>query len=413
MNMSKFKKLALASVLFAGVFLPATAFAEGEPGVGGFDGKAYFVWDCEGKVCYHQFDDLKSPDQGINYKQDTAFTDQSANGINYVFKQADAGWILSADFVDDTGKVLSKWDGKTAAQILASPDEGGAGLNPINFGGGNNSIAVNADWNFQVVIWREGYKAVVLGDNPDDYTYFPEAWSFNYNYNIDISSTTASAPAVATVYLKENTVKLKTDDDILSVTPLNVSLSAVTVVKTLTGFDLTFNSDYYDHITFEVKSSSGKVYYLKVVRTALLRVSDNFAPETTDAQAKVTAELSYPSGSGINGDTYKVIATVVGLDGKRTVYTLSSEDAIKRDYDHNTGDWIEVNLGKSYGCGKNLACSQYSVKTGKKMGLYGVYFSVIKNAPSIADVYPGTFSGSNKGALYNMSNPAHREVIYE
>ena len=135
-------------------------------------------------------------------------------------------------------------------------------------------------------------------------------------------------------------------------------------------------------------------------------MGDNFYPETTDAQAKVTAELSYPSGSGIDGDTYKVIATVVDLNGKRTVYTLSSEDG---SYDYATG----INLGKSYECGKGLACSRYSVKTGKKMGLYGVYFSVIKNAPSIADVYPGTFSGSNKGALYNMSNPAHREVIYE
>ena len=69
------KSLAFASAIFASAFLPvASAFAVDQPNQGGdpgqnqsggpdqqnpFDGRAYFIWDCGGKVCYHLFDNLK------------------------------------------------------------------------------------------------------------------------------------------------------------------------------------------------------------------------------------------------------------------------------------------------------------------------------------------------------------------
>ncbi|MBR3414995.1 hypothetical protein IKG73_03245 [Candidatus Saccharibacteria bacterium] len=397
------KKLAAILAFSASLFLPAAAFAVDEPGdppiENNFDGKAYFVWDCNSKVCYHRFEDLKTPEQEINKIENTEITDESGNNGTYVFKQENANWVLAREFADDSGHVLDKWNGKTAREILAPPDDGGIGLNPITFGGGNNSIAVNADWNFQVIIYRDGYKAITVGDSQDDYTYFPEKWMFNYNYFIDISDTSASDPAVVTTYLKEPTIKLKTDG-IVSVTPLNVNSGAVTVTPSLNGFDLTFNSSYYDHVVFELKASDGKTYYLMVARTALI-VQENYKP---GAEPEILVGVMYPSGQA-NGDTYNVIATVVKTDGSKTVKTVSSGEFY---YRVDTNEKVS-NPSKVIECGKNLSCSWYSVKTGSPRELTGAYFSVIKNG-STSTTYSGTFSGSNRGAFYDATT---RKVIYE
>ena len=405
------KKLAAVLAFSASLLLPAAAFAVDEPGdppiENNFDGKAYFVWECNGgKPCYHLFENLMKPEDGINYIKNTEITDQSGNGVNYVFKQKNADWVLPEEFNNVHSDNYEDYIGDEDKQTH------GVTIQAIAFGGGNNSIATNEDWYFQVIIYRDGYKAITVGDSQDDYTYFPERWMFNYNYFIDISDTSATDPAVVTTYLKEPTIKLKTAG-IVSVTPLNVNSGAVTVAPSLNGFDLTFNSSYYDHVVFELKASDGKTYYLMVARTAL-DVHDNFGPEVTDKDAAVVARVMYPSGSA-DGSTYKVIATVVDGDGKKTIHTLNSEEAIDRYWDEHEGKWIENNLGKSFDCGKALKCSQYSVKLGKKMGNYGVYLNVIKNGSS-ASVYSGTFSGSNKGALYYLADPNSknfRKVIYE
>ena len=393
------KKLAAILAFSASLFLPAAAFAVDEPGdppiENNFDGKAYFVWECNsGKACYHLFENLKKPDEGVNYIEDTEITDQSGNGVNYVFKQKNADWVLPDAFNSVTSDSYEDY--------IGDKDKGthGVTIQAIAFGGGNNSIATNEDWNFQVIIYRDGYKAIIIGDDADDYTYFPLAWDFNYNYFIDISGTTAASPALVTAYLKEPTVKLKTDG-IISVTPLNVNSSAVTVAPSLDGYDLTFNSNYYDHVTFELKSSDGKTYYLMVARTAL-SVSNDFFP---DRPHVFSTQVMYPTGSA-DGDTYNVIATVVDSDGNQKIHTLKSEEAIAINFE--TG--AEENLGKSYTCGKNLSCSQFSITIGNIRSIQGVYVNVVKAASSTADTYPGTFSGSNKGSFWSAEA---RKVIYE
>ena len=391
MRKANLKKLAAAMVFCAGVFLPAAAFAEGDlqqggdPGQTPFDGKAYFVWECNnGKACYHLFEDLKTPDQGINEIEYTKITDQSSNGANYVFKQKNADWVLPSEFATITSNNYEDY--------IGDEDKGthGVTIQAIAFGGGNNSIATNEDWNFQVIIYRAGYKAVMVGDNPDDYTYFPSRWDFNYNYNIDISDTSATNPAVINTYLKEPTIKLKVKG-IISVTPIGVNSSAVTVSPSLEGFDLTFNSSYYDHVVFELKSSDGKTYYLRVDRISL-EVYDSIKP---NANAELLVGVMYPFGKA-NGDTYSLIATTVKADGSKSIKTMGSGSFY---YRVDTDEKVD-NPSRTIECGKNLACSWYAVKLDNPRALAGVYLNVIKNGSSDT-VYSGTFSGSNKGTYWD------------
>lgn len=419
------KKLAFASVFLASAFLPvATVFAEGEPGNPGgdpgqnqqvgpqFDGRAYFVWDCNGKVCYHLFDSLKSIDQGVNKIDVTKITDISGNNGAYTFKQKDADWILPVDFVDNNGKVLDKWSGKTAAQILAPPDQGGASIRGIAFGEGENSISTNEDQMFKVIIYRNGYKTVTVGDSSADYTYFPAIWDTaenpesTFNPEIDISGTTASKPARVDTYLGEPTVKIKASG-IASIRPLNVNSTAVSVTKgDMDYFEIKFNSNYYDHVVFELTGTDSKTYYLMVARVSF-SVSNDFYPDRPHVFA---AQVMYPTGTA-NGDTYNVIATVVDKNGNKKIHTLKGEDFVRSYYDNQAGKEVSENLGKSYPCGKNLSCTQFAITVGKIYEIKGVYVNVVKTTTSsVADVYPGTFSGSNLGAFWSSEA---RKVIYE
>lgn len=393
MGKKNFGKLAFASAIFASAFLPvASAFAVDPPAP---SAKAYFVWDCSGKPCYHLFENLKKPENGINYIKDTEITDQSGNGVNYKFGQKNADWVSADDFGDPTGK--------TSEYYIGDRDKNthGISIQAIAFGGGNNSIATNEDWNFQVIIYRDGYKAATVGDKAEDYTYFPVTWDFNYNYFIDISGTTAANPAVVTAYLKEPVVKIKVSD-IISMTPLNVNASAVTVSKSLEGFDVKFNSNYYDHVTFELKAANGKTYYLMIARTSLT-IKDNFGPNVTADSAKAIAHVMFPAGSA-DENTYSVVATVVKQDGTKTISVLKSEPA-ENIYGFGAPD---EQARPTIECGKNLTCAQFSVKTGNPRALAGIYFNVIKNGSST--VYPGTFSGSNQGTYWNAET---RKVSYE
>ncbi|MBQ8992363.1 hypothetical protein IJ090_02955 [Candidatus Saccharibacteria bacterium] len=399
MGKLKIKKLAFG-VLFASLLLPVgSAFADDDPAPieNNFDGKAYFVWACDGtKACYHLFENLKTPEEGINYIKDTEITDQSGNGVDYVFKQKNADWVLPDDFASVESDSYEDYIGDEDKQTH------GVTIQAIAFGGGVNSIATNEDWNFQVIIYRDGYKAVTVGDNADDYTYFPMTWDFNYNYYIDVSGTSASSPAVVTTYLKEPTIKLKVDG-IISVAPLNVNSGAVTVSPSLAGYDLTFNSSYYDHVVFELKSSDGNTYYLQVARTPLT-IRDNFGPDVSADNSRVLAHVMFPTGTA-DEKTYSMVATVVKQDGTKTTSVLKSEK-IEDIY----GFLGEANLNEmTMPCGKGLTCVQFSVKVGNPRALDGVYMSVIKNG-STASAYSGTFSGSNRGTYYDAET---RRVIYE
>ena len=393
------KKLAAILAFSASLFLPAAAFAVDEPGdppiENNFDGKAYFVWECNGgKPCYHLFENLMKPEDGINYIKNTEITDQSGNGVNYVFKQKNADWVLPEEFNNVHSDNYEDYIGDEDKQTH------GVTIQAIAFGGGNNSIATNEDWNFQVIIYRDGYKAITVGDSQDDYTYFPERWMFNYNYFIDISDTSASDPAVVTTYLKEPTVKIKAPG-IATITPLNVNSSAVSWVLGIDSVDVTFHSSYYDHVVFALRFNDGRTYYLMIARTAIT-VSNDFYP---DRPHVFSTQVMYPTGSA-DGDTYSVIATVVKPDGSKEIHTLKSEDRVITDDERG----ISENLGKSYPCGKGLSCSQFSITVGNIRQIEGVYVNVVKNSASIADVYPGTFSGSNKGTYWSSEA---RKVIYE
>ena len=421
------KKLAIASAFLASAFLPvASAFAVDQPNQGGdpgqnqpggpdqqnpFDGRAYFIWDCGGKVCYHLFDNLKSIGQGVNYIKNTEITDQSGNGGTYTFKQEVADWALPIDFVDNNGKVLDKWTGKSVKEILAPVWEGGASIRAIAFGDGVNSISTNEDQMFKVIIYRNSYKAVTIGDSADDYTYFPAEWDVTsnpestFNPEIDISGTTVDKPARVDTYLKEPLVKIKADG-IASIRPINVNSSALSYVqKDMNVFEIRFNSSYYDHVIFELTGTDGRTYYLMVARTAIT-VSNDFFPDQPHVFA---TQVMYPTGSA-DGSTYSVVATVVGKDGTKKIHTLKAEDFIRRYEDQNQGREVTENLGKSYPCGKGLSCTQYSITVGNIRQIEGVYVNVIKNGASVNDVYPGTFSGSNHGTYWSSEA---RKVIYE
>ena len=106
--------------------------------------------------------------------------------------------------------------------------------------------------------------------------------------------------------------------------------------------------------------------------------------------------LFYPSNKSYSD--YEVVANITYNDGKTETKTLTAEDMI----DDSTQD----NLGKDVDGGVNLKQTLYTISNGKSVKEVRFF---VKKAGSTADVYGGTFSGSNKGLLYSVDA---RSLVY-
>ena len=281
----------------------------------------------------------------------------------------------------------------------------GISINGIYFGKGANSISTNEDNNFLVTIYdEEKYVAASVSENIEDYDYFPGFWLTNtYNSNIDISETTKENPAFIEAYLLNTTVTFRNSElspRFVSVEPLDVNQNAITVNDKGNGvFEVEFGSNYYDRVIFKITDIDGNEYYAMIARTAI-QVEDNFAPGQTEPV--LYADIYYPT-QGYDENSFQVVATAIYEDGSEKVLILDSVNVIDHSWNGNWGD----DLGKKVYGGYNLSYSEFILDYENDM--VGVYFTVIKKGSLGENEYTGTFSGSGRGAYYDIRD---RDIIY-
>ncbi|MBR3135137.1 hypothetical protein IKG54_01035 [Candidatus Saccharibacteria bacterium] len=368
-----------------------------------FDGNIYFVWDCNG-VCYHHFTDIWTETgtpigQTINLL-DSNITDDTDNSKHYTLgDEHNQGWVGIEASVNEQGKDLAGWDYigahlndiYTTTELILYGNESqhidGGKLNPIDFGKGKNSLSTNVAMQFQVVLHGAEYVAVEVSNDPADYTYFPGFWEpgFTYNPVIDISETTAEQPAIIESYLNEPNVILNGLNDVVtSITAINAPTGAVTIDNAGGIWTLTFASNYYDRVVFEITDANG-TYYAMVARTAI-KVHDNFGPDETDPSLIIDAY--YPTT--YNYDDFQVVANVIYNDGTTDFQIL---DTISTQNESG---------------GQNLRASSFKISVDKSK-IAGAYFTIIKKGALSGNSYGGTFSGSGAGSYYDAET---REVNY-
>ena len=409
------------------------------------------VWETNGKLCYHSFENLAAWGTGdINYIKLSEITDQSGN--NGSFKDNSFfGWVATVDLFDNNGNVkqdLLKYTDRAAAlgvtdrsltdlilfgidppkvaellginidgmderdvdAAIAGHEVTRIGIQQLNFGEGKNSISSNVDNNFLVIIYDEAnYAAAYVSENPDDYDYFPEFWMNNtYNANIDISGTTEENPAYIEAYLLNETVTFRNSevtDEFVNVTPLNVNQNAVQVINKGNGvFEVKFKSNYYDRVKFKIETAT-KTYYVVIARTCI-QVKDNFRPGEENPQ--LIAEVYYPT-EGYDENSFQVVATVTYKNGSKKIFVKDAIDVLEDRWDVDVAEWGK-SRGKKVPAGYNdkLSLSRFAIDVGKGE-VAGAYFTVIKKGATTSDSYKGTFAGSGVGSYYNLET---RRVDY-
>ena len=369
-----------------------------------FDGKAYLAWEnTSGKLCYHLFDNLNGFDEATgtyptNYISTASATDESGNSSNFSMSMPRYSWVLKAD-ADAAGGISSL----SLTEVLGdgtpgSPTEHGLDLDPVTDVDGNNAFYSNADRNFRAIVYDpDKYVGVAFSQNQADYTYFPGFWNPTFFIGSrDVSGTSKSAPAVFQTCMLESTVKFTTDygsaDSITSVAALGVNPGAVTVSKENYTFTLTFHSNFYDHVTFELTGESGAKYYLMVQRL-VSKVEDLFGP---NQDPKVRSILTYS-----RTDTYKnylVMATIYDEDGSEVRQIV---DPVKYDAERREMEMAGFEATEDpyiYGGGKGLYNTDYEIAVSKST--IGVDFTVLK-AGTTDENFAGAFAGSGRGTYYD------------
>ena len=95
--------------------------------------------------------------------------------------------------------------------------------------------------------------------------------NFNWKWN-DISETTKDSPVYLYAFLLQDTVELEANtisNPITGVKALDVSERAVSVIKVDNKFKITFSSNYYDNIEFELTDNANNKYYIRIGRINL------------------------------------------------------------------------------------------------------------------------------------------------
>ncbi|MBR5409010.1 hypothetical protein IK112_03715 [Candidatus Saccharibacteria bacterium] len=407
--------LALLTASFLSPIIASDVFADTPQHV--FNGKAWFIWNCDGDLCRYKIEGLTSPTinpvtEDITYTtkyikaSDVVDRDDASKTLNlnallaqaasvpanalapYLFVFDDCivrnstpdnkTCIAGIDGITTWSSFQTWWEENIAGDYDTQKD---FAIDPTGASAGKNIISTNGDRNFRATIYDEtDYYGISNASSTADLTYYPFYWNtafFNPAY--DVSETTLENPKIIQSFLLEPQVVLKNDDISGEITSLtvaspNIPATAVTITKQNDGsYKIVFNSNYYDKIIFRV-TSGGKSYYVAIARTV---VGHNYERSPV---------LYVPEG---DVNEYDVIATYYWADGTEKTFTLeksSTEPGGKgleaRAYKFSAGDAGKVNL--------NPASSNPVV---------GVSYTTAKSGSTV-NTYEGTLGGSNKGTYF-------------
>ena len=378
-----------------------------------FSGKAYFVWrGADDKICAHLV-------EGLDESKNTGTGDESAYKIIYIpvsevkddvpNGSGEAYSISNNDYYwmwDTSLEAIGEYASYTAMNEAFESDENlkrTLAIDPAGAVNGASTVCTNGNRDFRATIYADTFEGLDFSVNPNDYTYFPDFWDSVFASNtVDISGCTAENPAVYESFLLEPTVHFSTASNsanaITGIKALDVPAGAVAVTgDSVSGYDIKFNSNFFDSVVFELKTDT-QTYYLNVVRTAL-QVHDNFGPGMTEP-GKVIASLYYDEGQDYK--SYEVYATIYNSDGTTT---MKKAEAVEIDMD-NLGNPMPAGT-YTWEAGKGLKYSNFAVDV--STDVVGVAFNVVEAGALSGESYGGSYLGSGIGAYYDIET---RKVVY-
>lgn len=375
-----------------------------------FNGNAYFVWrGADDKICAHLV-------TGLDESKNTGTSDESAYKIIYIPVSdvkddvtGEAYSISNNDYYwmwDTSLEAIGEYASYTAMNEAFERDENlkrTLAIDPTGAVNGASTVCTNGNRDFRATIYADTFEGLDFSVNPNDYTYFPDFWDSVFASNtVDISGSTAENPAVYESFLLEPTVHFSTASNsanaITGIKALDVPAGAVAVTgDSVSGYDIKFNSNFFDSVVFELKTDT-QTYYLNVVRTAL-QVHDNFGPGMTEP-GKVIASLYYDEGQDYK--SYEVYATIYNSDGTTT---MKKAEAVEIDMD-NLGNPMPAGT-YTWEAGKGLKYSNFAVEV--STDVVGVAFNVVEAGALSGESYGGSYLGSGIGAYYDIEA---RKVVY-
>ena len=421
-----------------------------------FNGNAYLIWDCSGKVCMHYFhdDDKLNP---INYIDANTITD-TVNGNNTKFDvhssriafsddakmgnwmaayRAHKGLAENAvidfktvdinDLIGDPVDMRKYEEDAVKAGVCSTEgvDEDTfhacvdmyvvstgdfttrAQLQPVGEPDFNNTYVSYGDRQFKAIIYNSDARGLQIG-SLESLSYYPAKWSDPLVRTdvFDISGTTEDNPTTIDTILLESNLELTVADMngfvISKFEPIGVPEGAVDV-QVVDGVKvrLNFHSNFYDKVVFKVTDTNKKTYYVKIKRMAI----DAWMSRNQDGM-KVQTEIFYDNRTSYTD--YSIKATIIYKDGSTKVVDMINSKRIddglgnpvldyEVDEEHPPrDDWAK-------GKGIKRADYHYDISEAEARKIDTVYVSVEKSG-STSTKFAGSFAGSGKGEVLKMSD---------
>ena len=276
----------------------------------GFNGTAYFLWNCNGNVCVYRKDDLELKTDGthgvnandpyiVNYiKESDVKNGNDENGTvleidnlgegdyfwtwdtpDFMERLAYAGIQQSTiDEINTAMGEIKTWkdlqDFVNYLEHVSYDAKRAFAIDPTGGKNGENSISTNGDRCFRATIYDETkYEGIIFGVSEDDYTYFLSSWDPAFiNPELDISGTSKENPAFYEIYMLEPNLKFTLNNsrkvtNIKSIKPVDINKDAVTITENSGEYTIKFNSNFYNEVMFEVTGENNNKYYFVVYRT--------------------------------------------------------------------------------------------------------------------------------------------------
>ena len=391
-----------------------------------FSGTAYFVWDNSNSLGIKKITGLTGSGQSggyeITYINASDFEFAEGVSVGSLAQNGHYFWV-AADKVTVTNEsnsesysiqgsnnsTITTWSElESYINSLGEDGKRAFAYDPTGGRNGTHSISTNGDRNFRATIYESGFEGIQFSANMSDYTYFPGFWDPTFfSSTIDISGSTKANPAIYETYLREPNITFynvtQSAFPITTVKALDVPNGVVTVAgNNSDGFTITFQSNYYDHVIFELTAQNDAKYYVMLART-VLQAHDNFGPNMTETPA-ISAEVWYPTDEKIGDDgcPYEVLAYVHYKNGSTGVQTLS---AVQMPVTEGSSDMKFV-LTPTEGA-KALSYSTFTLPIGtagqslKDITVDAISYTVVKTG-SGAD-FSGVMSGSGRGTYYDVN----------
>ena len=371
-----------------------------EPGESAFDGHTFLVWSCGNKICYHEFNDFPTNNDPI-FILDSSIDADNVQGEHF---STDAETKFFSDPRAFATRKVEIDANTVKIDSLVGPD--GIDLMPVPTPTLNNAYVSYGNRAFKVFIYNNKFRAVEMGDL-GALNYYPGSWTDKLLLQnaYDISGTTKDKPLVFETMLVEEIVTIRSleynDFVIKKIEALDVPKDAVSINVSPDGIcTFRFASRFYDKVTFKITDAENKVYYLQINRSAIFVDQSGL---NNKGQFNIVSYIYYDRETSYKD--YVVTASIKYKDGTTKVVELNN---LKR-IDDGLGNIAEVYESdeenparKDWPKGKGLKKAGYGLTLDNPKEIDKVYLNV-EFKGSTSSNYAGTFAGSGKGKVINVS----------